>query len=273
MTTLCTRALGGATLASCGFEVEQPGAALGTWPLPRRTEGLPGRGRRGRVEGHGARRGRKVVVVHSLLPRPRRVCNHSQELSGLQAVMKLCAGPSVVSGMERMVLCLLLCVFGLLIGCQREFIDDACYGDPPGPVGTSPYVGLFHRDGRPAFGRARVWISYAGREVELGVDPQIAAELLPNGQQTTYLAVPPQRAGNLYTFAQGGSRIALYPCALPIHYRVEADGCTRVEGVWSWNDNTRSGRRDRDFHVPVRLDCTGEDLLPDASSPVDAAAP
>lgn len=168
---------------------------------------------------------------------------------------------------------LLASLFSVLLSCQRDFLDDACYGDPRVPLATEPYVGLFHRDGRPAFRRARVWVSYNGSEVELGSDSRLAAQLLPNGRQAAYFALPPDRPGNLYTYMPGGTVIAMYPCALPLHYRVEAEGCVRVQGVWSWNDNTWPERADYNFHIPVRLDCTGEDLLPDASSPVDAAAP
>jgi len=160
-----------------------------------------------------------------------------------------------------------------LLGCQREFSDGACYGDPRVPLATQPFVGLFHRDGRPAFRRARVWVSYNDREVELGPDPRLAAELLSNGRQAAYLAVPPDRTGNYFGYVRGVTPIPMYPCALPMRYRVEAEGCISVQGVWSWNDNTWPERADLNFHVPVRLDCTGDDLPPDAASPADATAP
>lgn len=160
----------------------------------------------------------------------------------------------------------------LVAACSdRKYVDEGCYNPRP-PWGTEPYVGLFHRDGRPAYRNARVWVTYDGMTTQLRVNPRLAAELFPNGRQAYYLALPPDRPGNLFTFyTVPGGVIAMYPCALPLHYRVEAEGCARVEGSWSWNDNTWPDRPDYNFHIPVRLDCTGDDLPPDASTPGDAA--
>lgn len=159
----------------------------------------------------------------------------------------------------------------LVLGCdERKFFDEYCYAPHRPPDTTEPYVGLFHRDGRPLLRPARVQVTYGAGTTELPVNPRLAAELLSNGRQVEYVVMPPDRAGNLYTFLPNSRQIAMYPCALALQYRVEADGCVPVSGSHSWNDNTYPGRLDINFHLPLRLDCTGEDPSPDAATPADA---
>jgi len=167
-----------------------------------------------------------------------------------------------------------LLVAALQLACtERKYLDEYCNAsNSPPPEATLPFVGLFHRDGRPLFRPARVRVTYGANTMVLPVNPRLAAELLASGRQAEYLVMSPDRAGNLYTFPNNAD-IAMYPCALPLQYRVEAEGCVAVSGSYSWNDNTYPERLDVNFHLPLRLDCTGEDPPPDAASPTHDATP